>query len=86
MLWSRYPRLELVTLVGHSSGGQAVQRYALTTKMAVEARVRYVVANPSSFAYLNGERWLDQGKPTERLATPPASVTSGCPRYHLRNT
>jgi pimeloyl-ACP methyl ester carboxylesterase len=65
-----FPNLEMVTLAGHSAGGQTVQRYALTTHlqpanyagpsdmaMRKDIDVRYVVANPSSWAYLDERRW-----------------------------
>jgi len=77
-----YPALRQITLVGHSSGGQIVQRYALTTAKPPDSRVRFVVANPSSFCYLHDQRWLSQGTPSERLALPPASVRQSCPTYN----
>ena len=77
-----YPNLQHLTLVGHSSGGQTVQRFALTTTMPPDSRMRFVVANPSSFAYLDDKRWLKQGTSEERLAVPPASVRASCPRYN----
>src|ERR1700756_5964144 len=51
-----FPDLKQVVVAGHSGGGQVVQRYAIATKgeMALKAAqigVRYVVANPSSYAY-----------------------------------
>ena len=81
-----YPKLRMVVIAGHSSGGQIVQRHALFTRLppvaaaaaagtaagtgtaaaapggaaaAAAARVRHVVANPSSFAYLDDRRWFD---------------------------
>jgi len=51
-----YPNMESVVWIGHSAGGQAVQRYALTTKIGVSDTLRYGVANPSSYAYLNASR------------------------------
>lgn len=55
-----YPNMDLVSVVGHSAGGQTVQRYALTSALPPEVRpglaVRYVVANPSSYGYLDGTR------------------------------
>ena len=79
---SIYPNIKLLTVVGHSSGGQTVQRYSLSTVLAPENRLRFVIANPSSFAYLDSNRWLDQGKATERLAQPPHSVVQSCPGYN----
>lgn len=51
----RFPDLKEVVVAGHSAGGQYVQRYAATNPMEPKMRVpvRYVVANPSSYVYLN---------------------------------
>jgi len=55
-----FPNMDLISVVGHSAGGQTVQRYALATSLPPQIRdglaVRYVVANPSSFAYLDRSR------------------------------
>ena len=54
-----FPGLELVTVVGHSAGGQFTQRYAAgnTTQQAYPLlKFNYVVMNPSSYLYLNGYR------------------------------
>jgi pimeloyl-ACP methyl ester carboxylesterase len=53
-----YPKLEQIVVTGHSAGGQTVQRYALVTRSPPTApigspKLRFVVANPSSFGYLN---------------------------------
>lgn len=56
---NRFPLLTWITLVGHSAGGQFIQRYAAggrapgTLKGVV---VGYVTANPSSYLYLNSCR------------------------------
>ena len=61
----RFPSLDEIVFVGHSAGGQCVQRYALSTKLppspkggatADSPEVRYIIANPSSYAYLNKSR------------------------------
>ncbi|TWR97929.1 alpha/beta fold hydrolase [Pseudomonas saxonica] len=57
----RFPELREVVIAGHSGGAQVVQRYALTTQAdtALKAKgikVRYVVANPSSYAYFTAQR------------------------------
>ena len=57
----RFPALREVVIAGHSGGAQVVQRYALTTQadkalQADRIKVRYVVANPSSYAYFNAQR------------------------------
>ena len=53
-----FPEVGLVTLCGHSAGGQFVQRYAGIGKGIASApfKMRYVVANPSSYTYLSSDR------------------------------
>jgi pimeloyl-ACP methyl ester carboxylesterase len=68
------PLLRHVVIAGHSSGGQFVQRWALMTKVWNNSLFRGVVANPSSFAYLTEERWID-GK----WMIPVSTV---CPEYN----
>jgi pimeloyl-ACP methyl ester carboxylesterase len=56
-----FPNLAQVVVAGHSAGGQIVQRYAVvgtgSSKLgAIGVHVRYVVANPSSYAYFNEDR------------------------------
>ena len=56
---ARFPNLRVITLIGHSAGGQYVQRYAAGTQAPAsfaEHRFVFVVANPSSYLYLNGQR------------------------------
>ena len=58
-----FPNLKQVVVAGHSGGGQVAQRYAIAGKgEAALSRqhidIRYVVANPSSYAYFSGERPL----------------------------
>ena len=56
-----FPNLKQVVISGHSGGGQVAQRYAIAGKgEAALSRqhigIRYVVANPSSYAYFSRER------------------------------
>jgi pimeloyl-ACP methyl ester carboxylesterase len=56
-----FPNMKEVVVFGHSGGGQVVQRYAIATKgdQALTRRgigVRFVVANPSSYAYFSKQR------------------------------
>jgi pimeloyl-ACP methyl ester carboxylesterase len=55
---TRYPRLQSIVVAGHSGGGQFVQRYAALNRIeeSVKVPVRYVVANPSSYVYLDEKR------------------------------
>lgn len=76
-----YPRLRRVVVVGHSAGAQFVQRYAAASP-AEDALptagiiVRYVVANPSSYLYLDPARrgFGHRGG----FAPPPASAVAAC--------
>jgi pimeloyl-ACP methyl ester carboxylesterase len=68
-----FPDLKQVVVAGHSGGGQVVQRYAIAgrgeaalTREAIA--VRYVVANPSSYAYFSPER-------------PDGAIAASCPGY-----
>ncbi|MBR0793991.1 alpha/beta hydrolase [Bradyrhizobium jicamae] len=56
-----FPNLKQVVVFGHSGGGQVVQRYAIAVKgdrglLNEGIGVRYVVANPSSYAYFSKDR------------------------------
>nr|WP_314494671.1 hypothetical protein [uncultured Pseudomonas sp.] len=57
----RFPALEEIVLIGHSAGGQLMQRYALLGSGDRALRhglaVRYVVSSPSSYLYLDATRW-----------------------------
>lgn len=68
-----FPRLEHVTVTGHSAGAQMTQRLAMGSDWAaLEAcrsrktpdgapapplRSRFVIGNPSSYTYLSAQRW-----------------------------
>jgi hypothetical protein len=57
----RFPNLELVTITGHSAGGQFTQRYAVGNEVQTTYRslkFNYVVMNPSSYMYLSPHRPL----------------------------
>jgi pimeloyl-ACP methyl ester carboxylesterase len=56
-----FPNLKKVVLVGHSAGGQLLQRYAIVGLGGDQlensgVHVRYVVSNPSSYLYFSPER------------------------------
>ncbi|WP_454815462.1 alpha/beta hydrolase [Labrys neptuniae] len=68
-----FPHLREVVVAGHSGGGQVVQRYAIagkgeSTLVAMGIGVRYVVANPSSYAYFSSER-------------PAPDIAASCPGF-----
>ena len=54
---ARFPHLASIVLVGHSGGGQFVQRYAVLAPDApARIRMRFVIANASSYAYFSNDR------------------------------
>ncbi|MDH0863927.1 alpha/beta hydrolase [Mitsuaria sp. GD03876] len=67
-----FPRLSTIVIAGHSAGGQLVQRYAAVGHAEARAgdgiKVRYVVANPSSYLYFGTARPKAQGSGGGRCA------------------
>lgn len=65
-----FPNLKVIVVAGHSAGGQFVNRYEMSNQIheTLGVPVRYVVANPSSYA------WID--------ATRPSAVPEPCDRYN----
>jgi len=57
---SLFPRLAKITITGHSDGAQFTQRYAAGNQMdgAIAASVKYVIANPGSYMYLDNRRLM----------------------------
>ncbi len=53
-----FPNLGAIVVTGHSAGGQVVTRYAMANQVhdQLGVPVRHVVANPSSYAYLDDTR------------------------------
>jgi pimeloyl-ACP methyl ester carboxylesterase len=69
-----FPNLKQVVVAGHSGGGQVAQRYAIAGKGEAalsrqHIEIRYVVANPSSYAYFNAER-------------PAPKIAASCPGFN----
>ncbi|KAL4915390.1 hypothetical protein BDW62DRAFT_212739 [Aspergillus aurantiobrunneus] len=53
----KYPNLKNITIVGHSGGGQLIQRYsALGNDPPEDVHVRYIHDNPSSCMYFTEDR------------------------------
>jgi len=55
---SVFPNLQVVVVTGHSAGGQFVTRYEMANRVhdTLGIQLRYVVANPSSYAYPDSTR------------------------------
>jgi hypothetical protein len=80
------PNLEKITVVGHSAGGQFTNRYSLgnrveqTLEESYGIAVSYVVANPSSYVYLDGQRWA--GDPAYTFRWPSADSVAACSLFN----
>lgn len=62
---ARFPAMREIVLVGHSAGGQIVQRYAVVGKApqlnaGSRVPVHLIVANPSSYFYFSNDRPVPQ--------------------------
>jgi hypothetical protein len=64
-----FPNLKMIVVTGHSAGGQFVNRYEMANRVHenLGVAVRYVVSNPSSYA------WFD--------STRPLPAPAACPQY-----
>lgn len=60
-----FPNLKTIVVAGHSAGGQFVVRYAMLNRVhdSLGIPIRYLVANPSSYAY------VDKLRPTPNAFT-----------------
>jgi len=82
---ARNPNLEKIVITGHSAGGQFVNRFAAgsPTHAVVEnlgIELRYIVANPSSYIYMNAERWV-AGSPYV-IELPDTGTVAACQEYN----
>jgi hypothetical protein len=78
----RFPSIRTVVVAGHSAGGQFVNRYAASSPIDQAIRkpgvaFRFVVANPSSYLYLDERRVGSDGG----LAVPSRDDRSQCRHY-----
>jgi hypothetical protein len=70
-----FPNLRTLVVAGHSAGGQFVSRYQMANQVheGLPVKPSYLVANPSSYAYLDDQR------PTASAL--PATVAAAAPGY-----
>jgi pimeloyl-ACP methyl ester carboxylesterase len=68
-----FPKLRSIVIAGHSAGGQFVIRYEMTNKLGDMdgVKISYVVANPSSYPYLDGTRPTPSALPANISASAP---------------
>jgi len=70
-----FPNLKVIVVAGHSAGGQFVARYGMVNQIHghLGVPITYVVANPSSYTY------LDSLRPTASAI--PSTVAAAAPGY-----
>ena len=73
----QFPNMQRLVVAGHSSGGQFVQRWSMVTHTWDEQRMKSIVANPSSYAYLTPMRHMDI-----EWRVPNDDELSHCPDYN----
>ncbi len=75
-----FPNVREIVMVGHSAGGQFVQRYAMVGRYQNDRiQFRYVVSAPSSYAYPSAERYSVAKR---SFVVPDASTVEQCPKYN----
>jgi hypothetical protein len=78
-----FPNLSVIVVSGHSAGGQFVTRYEMANRVhdTLGVQLRYVVANPSSYAYPDSTRPVTTTASTGRMAFRPFDERS-CASYN----
>ena len=68
---SVFPNLKTIVVAGHSAGGQFVMRYEMLNQLhdKLSIPISYVVANPSSYAYVDNLRPTASAFPSTISAT-----------------
>jgi pimeloyl-ACP methyl ester carboxylesterase len=71
-----FPNLRTLVVAGHSAGGQFVSRYEMANQVHERLAVKptYLVANPSSYAYLDDQRPTPSALPSTVAAAAPGYV------------
>ncbi len=84
---SRFPNLTNIIITGHSAGGQLTNRYAAGNQIhnaLTGHRIRYIIANPSSYLYFSPERPVP-GSNGSLFAVPAVTCTYNRYPYGLEN-
>jgi hypothetical protein len=76
-----FPNLKRIVILGHSGGGQLVNRFAASSPFQRNGiPIRYIVMNPSSYLYFDGVR-VRSGT-TDEFCEPSAATVRQCPGYN----
>jgi hypothetical protein len=83
---SKFANIESIVILGHSAGGQFVNRFAASNTVEDEAArpagiaIKYVVMNPSSYVYFSRKRSVRGSR--KRFAIPDEKVIAKNPAYN----
>lgn len=71
-----FPNLRTIVVAGHSAGGQFVSRYEMANQVhdTLSVKPTYIVANPSSYTYLDTLRPTPSALPTSVAAAAPGYI------------
>lgn len=79
-----FPNLQNIVIAGHSAGGQFTNRFAAGSNEPIVGLTviptRYIVANPSSYLYMDENRRV--AGTVSQFAIPTDSEKSNCPNYN----
>ncbi len=81
-----FPNVQKLTILGHSAGGQLVNRFAAGNTVEFDVvrpagiRCRYVVMNPSSYLYFSAKRSVNGS--VRNFSIPPPEVIEKYPGYN----
>lgn len=81
-----FPNVQKLTILGHSAGGQLVNRFAASNTVEFDVvrpkgiRYRYVVMNPSSYVYFSPKRSVNGS--VRDFSIPPLEVVEKYPDYN----
>ncbi len=66
-----FPNLKRIVILGHSGGGQLVNRFAASSPFGRSGiAIRYIVMNPSSYVYFDGARVIPGTSDQFKIPTP----------------
>ena len=81
-----FPNVQRLTILGHSAGGQLVNRFAASNTVESDpvrpagVRCRYIVMNPSSYVYFSPKRPVNGSM--RDFSIPPRKISENHPGYN----
>jgi hypothetical protein len=78
-----FAHLASIVIVGHSAGGQLVNRYAASSRFQPKSQIelKYIAMNAGSYLYFDMKRPVPN-KP-DQLMKPSEKIIANCPRYNM---